>query len=65
MKLFLEDGQKNKNDNDELDSLFDDSDDDEENANEQIDAMANEFVFIDDLKKILKKNKDFVLNVVK
>ena len=66
MKLFLEDKKKNENDNDnddDFDSLFDDSDDNEND--EQIEMMANEFVFIDDLKKIIRKNRNFLLNVLK
>ena len=61
-KLFLED--KKKIEKDDFDSLFDDSDDDE-NANKRIEMMANEFVFIDDLKKIMKNNRNFLLNVLK
>jgi len=65
MKLFLDDKKKREEDNEcELDSLFDDSDDGE-NANERIEMMANEFVFVDDLKRILTKNRDFILNVLK
>ena len=57
-KLFLED--KKKIEKDDFDSLFDD-----DNENEQIEMMANEFVFIEDLKNIMKKNKNFLLNVFK